>query len=429
MSWLIFLKYVSDRFSLTKEKERKTTKIAKNLKEAYLNDKTTYKSKGVFFIPEDSNWEYLEKNASKSNIPSIVDAVLERIEYANEDLRGVLWKDYTRQNIDPAALGELINIFSNIKFEEKDGLDLLGRVYEYFIGQFADSEGRRGGEYYTPLSLVKTIVGVVAPKETDIILDPACGSGGLLIESSKYISRNKGNISKTTFNGQEYNDTTQKLAKMNMAVHGMKGEVFVGNTYYDDKFKNTKADIVIANPPFNDNWNSSRLSESDSRIKYGLPNEGSANYIWIQHFIHHMSENSRAGFVMANGALSVGGKEGVIREKIIKDNLVEVIISCPSKLFYNVSIPSSLWFLSKQNSKQKVLFIDATQEYNEVSKKHNEFTEENIQKIITTITNWRIGKGYKDISGFCKSVSCKEIEKEDYTLSPGRYVEITGKKG
>lgn len=442
---LIFLKYVSDSFYTTREfinqkiSDRKSQFYISDVKARYyiLDDREQYLSEGVFFIPEKARWEFLQKHALDDKISEYLDQAMIAIEEENHRLKGILPKVYTSIPIEPYVLGQLINLFSKIKLNHQDnkGKDILGRVYEYFLGQFADSEGKRGGQFYTPRSIVKLLVEILEPFEGARVFDPCCGSGGMFVQSYSYLEKNNLDPSKITFYGQELEIDTWRLCKMNLAIHGIISEdVKQGNSFYDDKFTDVRVDLVIANPPFNLDWEPERLPANDPRIKYGLAPSSNANFVWIQHFLYHLAPNGMAGFVMANGALAVGGKEGEIRKKIIEDDLIDVIIACPPKLFYNVSLPVSLWFLDKnktngryRNRKGEVLFIDARDIFEPVSRKQVIFTDEQIQKISRVVKAWRGEKGcgnYQDESGFCKAVDIEEIKKAGYVLTPGRYVGI-----
>ncbi len=318
---LLFLKYVSDSFYERREKLAQWTSDSKKqeyyiLKESdrkfIINDKDQYKSEGVFFVPEKARWEYLRNYASHSNIGKYIDEAMEAIENENpKQLKGVLPKIYTQTKLESHILGELVNIFSKIEFNhdiEKEK-DMLGRVYEYFLGQFASAEGKRGGEFFTPSSIVRLIVEILEPYENSRVFDPACGSGGMFVQSREFLKIHKKDASKISFFGQESNFTTLRLCRMNLAIRGIFGQIELGSSYYEDKFPDLRADFVIANPPFNAEWEPGRLSDKDPRIKYGIPPSGSANFMWIQHFMHLLAPNGMTGFVMANGALAVGGSE------------------------------------------------------------------------------------------------------------------------
>jgi len=443
---LLFLKYVSDSFYQRQCQLKQWMSDSKNQdyyipkeseRKFIFNDKDQYKSEGVFYIPENARWGFLRNHAMHTDIGKYIDEAMEAIENENpKQLKGVLPRIFTKTTLESHILGELVNIFSKIKFDHDidQEKDMLGRVYEYFLGQFASAEGKRGGEFYTPRSIVRLLVEVLEPYENVRIFDPACGSGGMFVQSSEFLKIHQKDSSKISFFGQESNPTTFRLCKMNLAIRGVFGQIEIGNSYYDDKFPDLRADFVIANPPFNADWEPGRLSDKDPRIKYGTPPSGNANFMWIQHFIHHLAPNGLAGFVMANGALAVSGREGEIRKKIIEDDLVEVIIACPAKMFYSVALPVSLWFVAKnkkngrfKNRIGQTLFIDARKIFEPISRKQVVFTNEQIEKIADTVKAWRGGKGarsYKDIAGFCKSVKKEEIAKNGYVLTPGRYVGI-----
>lgn len=439
---LLFLKYISDAFYKRREELDALTRDPKNedfyvkddkAREQILETKDFYKSVGVFYVPEESRWEYLQTKTMQSDLGQVLDRAMDHIEADNRaELEGVLPKVYTRTTLDNSVLGELVNIFSRISFDhdfdrEKD---ILGRIYEYFLGQFASSEGKRGGEFFTPRSIVKLLVEILEPYENARVLDPACGSGGMFVSMGEYLRNHGQDPSKLAINGQESNQTTLRLAKMNLAIRGLSGKIELGNTYYQDKFPHLQADFVIANPPFNGEWEPSKLSDNDPRITLGVPPSGNANFLWVQHFAHHLAPTGVAGFVMPNGALAVGGKEGDLRQKLIEADLVDVIISCPSKLFYNVSLPVSLWFLAKNKNgdrfrkrRGETLFIDARDTFEQISRKQVVFNPEHIQKITDTVRAWRGEEGvYEDVSGFCKSANLEEIKKNGYVLTPGRYV-------
>lgn len=443
---LIFLKYVSDAFYQQREKLKKWMNDSSNKKyyipdgkarEKMLEDKEMYKREVVFFIPEVARWEFLRSKAALPDIAKYIEEAMEAIEKENPDqLTNVLPKNFVRIPLEHYVIGELVNIFSRIEFnqDEEKEKDMLGRVYEYFLGQFANAEGKRGGEFFTPRPLVKLLIEILEPFENSRVLDPACGSGGMFVQTSNFLKEHHKDSNRIAIYGQESNDTTLRLCKMNLAIRGVSGDIKQGNTYYDDKFPDLRADFALANPPFNAEWDPDRVSDKDPRIVYGTPPAGNANFMWIQHFIHHLAPNGMTGFVMANGALAVSGKEGAIREKIIEADLVDVIIACPPKLFYNVSLPVSLWFLTKnkesgrfRNRKGETLFIDARETFTQISRKQVTFTDEQIQKIANTVRAWRGQKEageYKDIAGFCKSSNLEEVTKNGYVLTPGRYVGV-----
>jgi len=443
---LLFLKYISDSFYQRRKKLEEWTSDPKN-KEYYISkeenrnavvdDKDQYKSSGVFYIPEKARWDFLRDHAAHHDIGRFIDEALEAIEEENpQQLKDVLPKIYARTPLESHIIGELVNIFSRLEFDHDTDKekDILGRVYEYFLGQFASAEGRRGGEFYTPRSIVKLLVEILEPFENARVLDPACGSGGMFVQSSEFLKIHRKDPSKISFYGQELNATTYRLCRMNLAIRGIFGQIEQGNSYYDDKFSDLRADFVLANPPFNADWDPGRLSSGDPRLKYGTPPASNANFMWIQHFTHHLAPNGIAGFVMANGALAVGGKEGEIRKKIIEADLVDVIIACPPKLFYNVSLPVSLWFVTKNKKNGRfrdrtgeILFIDARETFEQISRKQVVFTDKHIKKIAGTVRAWRGEEGaekYENIPGFSKESKLEEVIKNGYVLTPGRYVGV-----
>ncbi|HHT9138101.1 MAG TPA: N-6 DNA methylase [Candidatus Wunengus sp. YC60] len=442
---LLFLKYISDAFYKRREELEVLTRDQKNedfyvaddkARAQILETKDFYKSVGVFYVPEKSRWEHLQTKTMQSDIGQVLDKAMEYIEEDNRaELEGVLPKVYTRTTLDSSVLGELVNIFSRISFNhdfdrEKD---ILGRIYEYFLGQFASAEGRRGGEFFTPRSIVKLLVEILEPYENARVLDPACGSGGMFVAMGEYLRDHKQDPSKLAINGQESNQTTLRLAKMNLAIRGLSGKIELGNTYYQDKFPHLQADFVIANPPFNAEWEPSKLTDNDPRITLGTPPSSNANFMWVQHFAHHLAPNGYAGFVMPNGALAAGGKEGELRKKLIQEDLVDIIIACPPKLFYNVPLSVSLWFLAKNKSSDRfrnrgkeILFVDAQEVFEVINKKHVRFSGENIQRISRAVHAWRNKNSseYKDIPGFCKSINVDAVEQGNYVLTPARYVDL-----
>jgi type I restriction enzyme M protein len=443
---LLFLKYVSDYFYQRRSDLEQWVADSKN-KEYYIpneksrkfviEDKDHYKNEGVFYIPEKARWDYLRERAMHAEIGKYIDEAMEAIENENpKELKGVLPKIYTQAKLESHILGELVNIFSKIKFDhdiDKEK-DILGRVYEYFLGQFASNEGKRGGEFYTPRSIVGLLVEILEPFENARVFDPAVGSGGMFVQSRDFLKMHKKNPNNISFYGQESNPTTLRLCKMNLAIRQIAGQIELGNSYYDDKFPDLRADFALANPPFNAEWEPGRLSDKDPRIKFGIPPSGNANFLWIQHFIHHLAPNGMAGFVMANGALSPQKKEGQILKNIIEKDLIDVIVACPAKMFYSVALPVSLWFISKNKKEGKfrdrtgeTLFIDAREIFEPISRKQVIFNSEQIQKIANTVRAWRGEKDagkYEDVAGFCKSVKIEEIAKNGYVLTPGRYVGV-----
>lgn len=444
---LLFLKYISDSFYKRREVLAEMTRDSKNedfyvpseeARKHILETKDFYTAEGVFYVPEHSRWEYLQTKTMSAELGKVLDDAMILIEGDNPvQLANVLPRVYTKTNLDHSVLGELVNIFSRISFDHNFDRekDILGRIYEYFLGQFASAEGKRGGEFFTPRSIVKLLVEVLEPRENARVFDPACGSGGMFVSMAEYLHDHGQDQSKLSFSGQESNQTTLRLAKMNLAIRGLSGKIELGNSYYNDMFSHLQADFVIANMPFNAEWEPSKLSDNDPRIILGLPPSGNANFMWVQHFAHHLAPNGNAGFVMPNGALAVSGKEGDLRQKLVETDLVDVIISCPSKLFYNVGLPVSLWFLSKnkggdrfRSRKGETLFIDARELFEQISRKQVVFNAEHIQKIAGTVRAWRGESGagaYEDVAGYCKSATLEEIKKNGYVLTPGRYVGLS----
>lgn len=413
---LIFLKYISDSFE-----DRYQELVAEG--EGFEEDRDFYENKNIFFVPEKARWGYLKSKAKTPEIGIYIDDAMVLIEKENAKLKGVLPKNFARQELDKTKLGELIDIFSfNLGTKEAKNKDILGRVYEYFLGNF----GSAGGQFYTPPSVVKVLVGMIEPFRGRVY-DPCCGSGGMFIQSAKFVESHQGKKSDIHIFGQEYNTETWRLAKMNLAIRGLDNDLGErdADTFTNDLHKNLRADFILANPPFNvsDYWNASL--DNDSRWKYGVPPAGNANYAWIEHIISKLSPSGVAGFVLANGSLSTSGKdEHEIRKNIIEEGLVDCIISMPSNLFYTVTIPVALWFVSKkrQNRKGNILFIDARKMGTMVTRRHRELSDDEIARINDTYHNWRDGKDYVDVLGFCASRQLEDIRKNGYSLTPGRYV-------
>lgn len=427
---LIFLKYISDSFE-------ETYQSIKNDPEAFdgeWEDKDAYKARNIFWVPEDARWDYLKQNAKKPEIGKIVDDAMIAIEKENPTLKGVLPKSYARPDLNKQRLGEIIDIFSSLGLGDSQAKakDILGRVYEYFIGRFASAEGKGGGEFYTPASVVKLLVQMIEPYKGRVY-DPCCGSGGMFVQSERFVAEHGGKVNDIAVYGQESNPTTWKLCKMNLAIRGIENNLGETNadSFHNDLHKDLKADFILANPPFNDSdWGGDRLRD-DVRWKYGVPPTGNANYAWIQNFIHHLSPTGIAGFVMANGALSSNtSNEGTIRENLIKAGLVDCIVALPDKLFYTTQIPASLWFVSRdrydhkfRNRHDEVLFIDARKMGRMTDRRHRELTDEELKQITVTYHNWRNQDDkYEDAKGFCKAAKIEEVEKNGYVLTPGRYV-------
>ena len=425
---LIFMKYISDKF------ETKYNELLEE-GEGFEEDRDEYEAENIFWVPKEARWGYLKDNAKDPKIGQIIDDAMILIEKENPTLKGVLDKRYARPELDKRRLGELIDLISTIKLHKNGEKDLLGRVYEYFLGQFASSEGKGGGEFYTPTSVVKTLVEMIEPYRGRIY-DPACGSGGMFIQSEKFIEEHAGRIDDLSIYGQELNATTWKLCKMNLAIRGLDGNIgpHQGDTFHDDLHKTLKADYVLANPPFNiSDWGGNKLTD-DIRWKYGVPPEGNANYAWLEHIVYHLAPNGVAGIVLANGALSSNtSNEGVIRKNLVDAKLVDAIVALPDKLFYSTGIPVSLWILNRNkidNPKfrkraDEILFIDGRNLGTMVDRRHRELSDEDIKKIADTYHNYRnIDGNYEDVQGFCKAAKLEEVREHEYVLTPGRYVGI-----
>jgi len=419
---LIFLKYISDMF---------TAKYQALLKESpkTVEDRDEYIAENVFWVPKKSRWEYLQENAKKPTIGVLIDDALRALEKDNESLKGVLPKDYARPALNKIMLGELIDLISKIALEKERNKnnDILGRVYEYFLGRFAGAEGKGGGEFYTPNSVVKLLVETLQPYKGRIY-DPCCGSGGMFVQSEKFTTEHGGRIGDIAIYGQESNNVTWRLAKMNLAVRGIDSNIKWNNegSFHKDEFKDEKFDFILANPPFNvSDWGGERLKE-DVRWKYGVPPAGNANYAWLQHIVHHLKPNGRAGIVLANGSMSSNSNnEDVMRKAMLEADLVDVMIALPGQLFFSTAIPACLWFLSKKKKTRKgqVLFIDARKLGSMISRSQAELNDKEIEKITKTVSTWHEEGGkYEDIKGYCCSVSLSEILENGIVLAPGQYV-------
>ncbi|MGD9570931.1 MAG: type I restriction-modification system subunit M [Thermoleophilia bacterium] len=437
---LIFLKYISDAFErrrATLEAETRKRDGAlftddETERQEILEDRDEYVAENVFWVPPAARWDELLAAATQADIGARIDAALEAIEKANDELRGVLPRIYARAPIAPTALGELLSTIARVGFgdDPDQARDLLGRVYEYFIKTFARSEGHRGGEFYTPASVTRLLVEMLEPYEGRV-LDPACGSGGLFIQSGRFVAAHGGRARALSIYGQENNQATWRICRMNLAIHGLAGNITLANTLLDDRHKDLRADFVLANPPFNmKKWGSDRVA-GDVRWAYGAPPEGNANYAWIQHFIHHLAPDGRAGFVLANGSLTGAGAESEIRKAIILDDLVDCIVALPAQLFFTTGIPVCLWFLDRNKASSgehdrrgKVLFIDARQMGSKISRTQIELADEEIARVVGAYHAWRgtTGESLEAVLGFSASASLEQIEAAGWTLSPGRYV-------
>lgn len=417
---LIFLKYISDRFEM-----KYNALLAEG--DGFEEDVDEYTAENIFFVPAAARWSVIAEHAHTPEIGKTIDAAMEAIEQENKKLKGVLPKTYARPEMDKRRLGDVVDLFTNIAIAANGGkMDLLGRAYEYCLGRFAEQEGKLAGEFYTPACVVHTLVEIIQPFNGRVY-DPCCGSGGMFVQSAEFVKAHAGNIQNLSVYGQDANPTTWKLCRMNLAIRGIEADLgkAADDTFFNDLHPTMKADYILANPPFNlSDWGADKLS-ADVRWKYGLPPSGNANFAWMQHMIHHMSAKGRIGMVLANGSLSSqSGGEGAIRKAIIEDDLVECIVAMPPQLFYTTQIPVSLWFLSR-NKKQarKTLFIDARNMGTMVSRRLRELTDEDIGKLADTFNAFESGT-LEDEAGFCAVANTGEIAKQDYILTPGRYVGI-----
>jgi len=426
---LIFLKYISDAFE-----EHHAKLLLQKSKGADSEDQDEYRALNIFWVPQESRWTHLKAKAKQATIGQLVDDAMSGIERDNPSLKGVLPKDYARPALDKQRLGQLIDMISNIRVgdAESRAKDVLGRVYEYFLSQFASAEGKKGGEFYTPRSIVRLLVEMIEPYKGRVY-DPCCGSSGMFVQSEEFISAHGGKLNDLSIFGQESNYTTWRLAKMNLAIRGIDGKIAHGDTFHNDQHTDLKADFILANPPFNiSDWRGELLKD-DKRWRYGVPPPGNANYAWIEHMVHHLAPAGVAGFVLSNGSMSSNTSgEGEIRRNLIEADIVDCMVAMPGQLFYSTPIPVCLWFLARDRKAHKfrdrrgeILFIDARKSGHMADRTHKELSAEDINKITQAYHAWRGEKNadkYLDIPGFCKSTSLEEIRKHGHILTPGRYV-------
>jgi len=442
---LLFLKYINDAFSERQEQLRLAVADPESdyyvdederedEVEALLEDRDEYTAENVFWVPAEARWSTLKARAKLPSIGKEIDAAMEAIEAENKkQLKGVLPKIYALPNLDKEKLGKLIDLMSGIGLGSKEhqDKDTLGRVYEYFLARFAGSEGKGGGEFYTPVSIVRLLVEMLEPY-SGRVYDPCCGSGGMFVQSLKFIEAHNGKRTQITVYGQESNHTTWRMARMNMAIRGIEAKLGTkhADSFHEDLHKDLRADYILANPPFNiSEWGGDRR-EGDVRWQYGTPPKGNANYAWIQHFIHHLAPNGSAGFVLANGSMSsMQSGEGDIRKALVEGDLVDCIVACPGQLFYATQIPVCLWFMTKNKAREgqrdrkgETLFIDARKLGKMETRVHRVFDDADVERIASTYQTWRKGEGYEDVAGFCKSATLEEIKGHDCVLTPGRYV-------
>ena len=416
---LIFLRYISSAFE-----ERYHELVAEG--DGFENEPDAYMMENIFFVPEKARWKAISVAAHIPEIGQVIDDAMRAVEDENKILKNVLPKNYASPDLDKRVLGDVVDLFTNMDMSNASR-DILGTTYQYCIKQFAAYEGVKGGEFYTPESIVKTIVAILQPFENCRVYDPCCGSGGMFVYSAEFVEAHQGNRQKISVYGQESNADTWKMAKMNMAIRGIEANFgqYHADTFFNDLHKSLKADFIMANPPFNlSNWGQDKLKD-DIRWKYGTPPAGNANYAWIQHMIHHLAPNGKIGLVLANGALSTQSSgEGEIRKNIIEADLVEGIVALPTQLFYSVTIPVTLWFISKnKKQKGKTLFIDARKMGYMVDRKHRDFTDDDIQKLADAFSAFQDGT-LEEVKGFSAVADISQIAKQDYILTPGRYVGI-----
>jgi len=428
---LIFLKYISDAFE-----ELHVRLVTQKAEGADPEDRDEYRAERVFWVPKDARWSAIQAKAKSPSIGQLIDDAMTAIERDNTSLKGTLPKSYGRPGLDKTRLGELVDLIGTIGLgsKEQKSRDILGRVYEYFLSQFALAEGRNAGQFYTPRSVVRVLVEMLAPYKGRVF-DPCCGSGGMFVQSERFVEEHGGRIGDVSVYGQESNETTWRLAKMNLAIRGIEANLGTehADSFHRDVHKDLKADYVLANPPFNDSdWGGDRLAD-DVRWKYGTPPAGNANFAWVQHFIHHLAPTGQAGFVLANGSMSSKQSgEGEIRKAMIEADLVDCMVSLPGQLFYSTQIPVCLWFLARdkknnrfRNRRGEVLFIDARKLGRMIDRTQRELADDDVARVAGTYHAWRGDKGagkYENVAGFCKSVELDEIRAHQHVMTPGRYV-------
>lgn len=417
---LIFLKYISDKFD-----QRYQELVEEG--EGFEEDRDEYTYQNIFFVPEPARWKTIAAVAHTPEIGKVIDEAMRQIEAENDKLKGILPKNFARQELDKRRLGEVVDLFTNVQMAERgDTRDILGRTYEYCLAKFAEAEGKNAGEFYTPACVVKTLVEIIEPYKGRVY-DPCCGSGGMFVQSAEFVKRHQGNINDLAIYGQESNPTTWKMATMNLAIRGIDADLGkqAADTFFNDLHKTEKFDFILANPPFNmSDWGGDRLKE-DPRWEFGTPPEGNANFAWVQHMIHHLNRSGRMGMVLANGSLSSQTSgEGDIRAEIVKADLVEGIVAMPDKLFYSTGIPVSLWIIAKKKAQPgKTLFVDAREMGTMVSRRLREFTDDDIAKVASAFDAFRDGT-LEEEKGFSAIAAIEDIEKQDFILTPGRYVGI-----
>lgn len=417
---LIFLKYISDKF------EQRYQELVEE-GDGFEEDRDEYTYKSIFFVPKEARWQTVAAAAHTPEIGKVIDEAMRQIEAENNKLKNILPKNFARQELDKRRLGEVVDLFTNVQMADKgDTRDILGRTYEYCLAKFAEAEGKNAGEFYTPACIVRTLVEIIEPYHGRVY-DPCCGSGGMFVQSADFVKRHQGNIDDLSIFGQESNPTTWKMAMMNLAIRGIDANLgsFNDDTFFNDIHKNERFDFVLANPPFNmKDWGGDKLKD-DPRWKYGIPPEGNANFAWVQHMVHHLNRTGRMGMVLANGSLSSQtGGEGDIRKALVEADLIEGIVAMPPQLFYSTQIPVCLWILNKQKSQPgKMLFIDAREMGTMVSRKLREFADDDIAKVSKAFDAFRDG-GIEEEKGFSAVATLEDVAKQDFILTPGRYVGI-----